>query len=1500
MSHLIEKPQKQICVFLAPTVPLVHQQAGVIADSIDFSVRPYGGDIKLQRSHDEWEKELEQYEVYYPSKAGKLPRIFGMTASPVLGKGASIDSLETLFHAKVCTVDDKEELEIYVSSPVVRLYPYRSNIKCSSYEIYLKKLKAIKRQCSSLLCRNEENPTNTLRVKKLVQRTHNSLAYCLGCLGVWGVLMASRVLLSGDQLDRSESNEAIENPSDSQLCNEYLEQAASMFNACIEDAKQPDISDTRVLKEPFFSAKVLKLIEILSNFRARPDMKCIVFVNRIVVARSLSFLLQQLKILTFWRSGFLVGQHSGLKGISRRNTNSILEQFRSGELNLLVATKVGEEGLDIQTCSLVVRFDLPETVASFIQSRGRARMPQSEFAVLVDSDNEKEKNIIDVFLKEAQQMNVDIMTREPREMIADFNEKVYKVKSTGATISVHSSVSLLHRYCSKLPHDEYYKPKLEFYYVDDVEGKVCHAILPANAPIHQISSVPESSIEAAKRDACLEACKELHQIGALSDYLLPYLDSTEEKSALEAIDSDSSDDEDAGRDEHDMLVPGALTKQWNVLEEPVCLNSYFVRFTAKPHDRQYKEFGLFIKAPLPSDAEKLELDLHLAHGRSVITELLPSGVTQFDQEEIALAQNFQEMFLKLVLNRTDFTASVVTLGKDRMCRLKSGTVYLLLPVIWNQYKSMMVVDWKVIRRCLSSSIFSSSTDVVGRQFHHDEQLQLVDGPCRTNDIVNSLVYVAHKSSFFFITQVLPGKNGYSSFDNSRSHVEHLSEAHQIHLCYPEQSLLQAKQLANPHNWLHDRKHGNEDPRALEEHFFELPPEVCHLKILGFSKEIGSSVSLLPSVMHRLENLLVAIELRSRLADSFPEGAEVTSQRVLEALTTERCSERFSLERLEVLGDAFLKFAVSRHLFLAHEAMDEGQLTSMRSKLVNNMNLYKLATRRKLQVYIRDREFNPQQFCALGRPCSVISTNEMESSNHTLPDSRLLNGTHGSKLKGNKHQHWLQRKTIADVVEALIGAYLVDGGFKSAISFLQWIGIRADFETSQVIHACTLSASFMPVAALLDVPSLEGSLSYHFIHRGLLLQAFIHPSYNKHGGGCYQRLEFLGDAVMDYLITSFIYSAYPKLKPGQLTDLRSVLVSNASFAGVAVKLSFHKHIICDCDLLCDAIDKYVNYIRVPDSERDQLEEPPCPKALGDLVESSIGAIFLDTGFDLDRVYKLVLFFFDPILSFSKFQFNPVRELKELCQCFNWELKFSSLKKNKNFTVEVRADCEDIGCPSASATNRSKKAAKRVASQEVLEKLQAEGYKARTKSLKEVLKISPKMEAELIGFDEKPVSTVPAVTSKLESFSLEDLSSSCSIPDTNSLLVTRNTTGHDSHAKPATEIGPVLDRMEKSRASPSTTRKKRVVDLEAGSSPNVTPKSKLLEICAANCWNPPAFECCKEEGPSHLRLFTYKVVVQIEDDPCTILECFGKPHSKKKAAADNAAEAALWLLKKERYI
>lgn len=52
-------------------------------------------------------------------------------------------------------------------------------------------------------------------------------------------------------------------------------------------------------------------------------------------------------------------------------------------MNIIVATSVLEEGLDVQSCNLVIRFDPSATVCSFIQSRGRARMQNSHFLILV-------------------------------------------------------------------------------------------------------------------------------------------------------------------------------------------------------------------------------------------------------------------------------------------------------------------------------------------------------------------------------------------------------------------------------------------------------------------------------------------------------------------------------------------------------------------------------------------------------------------------------------------------------------------------------------------------------------------------------------------------------------------------------------------------------------------------------------------------------------------------------------------------------------------------------------------------------------------------------------------------------------------------------------------------------------------------------------------------------------------------------------------------------------
>lgn len=107
-----------------------------------------------------------------------------------------------------------------------------------------------------------------------------------------------------------------------------------------------------------------------------------------------------------------------------------------------------------------------------------------------------------------------------------------------------------------------------------------------------------------------------------------------------------------------------------------------------------------------------------------------------------------------------------------------------------------------------------------------------------------------------------------------------------------------------------------------------------------------------------------------------------------------------------------------------------------------------------------------------------------------------------------------------------------------------------------------------------------------------------------------------------------------------------------------------------------------------------------QALGDLVESCMGAILLDKGFDLNHAWKIMRSLLDPIMSFSDLQLNPIRELQELCQHHNWDLQFPTLKHSGTFLVE--AIVKDI-CISASATNVNRKDAKKIASHLLFTKL-----------------------------------------------------------------------------------------------------------------------------------------------------------------------------------------------------
>nr|AIE15767.1 Dicer-like protein 4b [Salvia miltiorrhiza] len=1461
MAHLFKNPQRSVCIFLAPTTALIHQQAKVIEKSVDFKVGIYCGRTTRARSHEDWEKQIEEYEVlvmtpelmlhylahcfikmeqiallifdechhaqldcdhqyaqimkiFYKVDLVKCPRIFGMTASPKLGKGGSIDGLEAIMHSKVCTFEDENEVEQFVTSPKAIAYEYGSTEKSflCPYMIYTTKLEEIKDKCMLTLGDTKVDQST----RKLLQKLHSDLIFFLRNLGIWGALQATYFAIAGDNNETAELVEPqISCSDDYDIRKNYLHEVSSILASdCTRGGLEADITCIEVLEEPFFSEKILRLIEILSRFRLQPSMNCIIFVSRIATARSLSRILQNIKVLSSWKCDFLVGVRSG--HMSQKHMDIILEKFHSGQLNLLVATKVGEEGLDIHTCSLVIRFDLPETLASFIQSRGRARMPQSEYAFLVDRSNLKEVKLIQQFVKEEALMNLEISRRQSRLQITNFKERTYKVDVTGATISSVMSVPLLHRYCSSLPRDEYFNPKPRFFYHDHPDGNICSLVLPANAPFRQIGSTPQPSKEAAKRDACLKACQALHEVGALTDYLLPEQDVNYED--LDLSDSDNEEDVESRFELHQMLVPAALRVPWTEVDDFCTFSCYYMKFNPIPADRTYRKFGLFVKESLPEEAGNLSLDLCLANGRMVKTQLIPSGASTFDKAEIALAETFQKLFLKVLVDRHEFRAEYVSLEDNSVCKSNLSTFYLLLPVVEHDHDRFSV-DWTLISRCLSSLIFKhTSSDVEDDICQVTGYLHLANGCTSFNSTLNSLVYLPCKDTFFFVSDILTERNAHDSYNDSSSHVEHYSELYDIDLKYPHQPLLQAKPLFLLKNLLR-KKNQSGEWREKEEYFVDLPPELCELKIVGFSKDIGSSLSLLPSIMHRLESFLVAVELKDKLSASFPEGAEVTTNRILEAITTEGCSENFSLERLEILGDAFLKFAVGRYLFLKHDALDEGQLTRKRSKLTNNHNLLKLAKLKNLQVYIRDQTLEPCKFFAFGRPCPLTCNEETEESIHP----QFIVKKNGAKfeVRCSKSHHWLHKKTIADVVESLTGAFIVDSGFKAAIAFLNWMGIQVDFSHSQLDTICSMSRAFLPLANMLDVSAVEKILGHEFTHKGLLIQAFVHPSFNNFGG-CYQRLEYLGDAVLDYVVTSYLYSTYPELKPGQLTDLRSMSVSNLSFADVAGRWSMHKFVICDSSALRESMTKFVNEIGNSASETEHIEERTFPKVLGDLVESCMGALFLDTGFDLNYLWKIVLSLLDPVVNTSKMQFNPLRELKELCQSYNWDLQFSKVKKDGEFVVEAKVDSAEVS-ETACASNVSGKTAKKIASRQLDEHLKALGYSSKSKSLKDVLRESRRLEAMLIGYNE-----VPSIPKLVE---VQQYGKPLPLDLLLEPSVQENGCGRDSPGIPVYN------------ASDSADLHK------TGATSSVNARSCLNNICTAKHWKPPVFDCLKETGPHH---------------------------------------------------
>jgi len=240
-------------------------------------------------------------------------------------------------------------------------------------------------------------------------------------------------------------------------------------------------------------------------------------------------------------------------------------------------------------------------------------------------------------------------------------------------------------------------------------------------------------------------------------------------------------------------------------------------------------------------------------------------------------------------------------------------------------------------------------------------------------------------------------------------------------------------------------------------------------------------------------------------------------------------------------------------------------------------------------------------------------------------------------------------------------------------------------------------TLLPLAVRNNFKELQLKLNVKFNNDLLLYNAFTHSSYvNEHRRKNFtdnERLEFLGDAVLELGVSQFLYSAEPNMTEGELTKLRAAIVCEPALVNFAAELEFG------------------NYVLLGKGE-EQTGGRMRPALLADVFEAFIGALYIDQGMDSVNVFLETIVF--PKVSVGAFShvMDYKSRLQEIVQQGNsGQLQYEVVEEKgpahaKTFITVVKLDKEALG----TGAGKSKKEAEQEAARHAIGELkrqQAEG-------------------------------------------------------------------------------------------------------------------------------------------------------------------------------------------------
>ena len=826
------------------------------------------------------------------------------------------------------------------------------------------------------------------------------------------------------------------------------------------------------------SHKVQCLIEYLKH-AASADLTGLVFVQTRAACAVLAHVLSSHPEVKYWlRVGTFVGASAPTSRrtnigelVDVKNQRNTLDDLRTGQKNLIITTSALEEGIDVSACNLVICFEKPPLLKSFIQRRGRARMKDSSYILFFQSDLDAESLSSWQKYEDAmrKQYEDDMRERENIERLeAEIHgERDFDIESTGATLSLDDSVRHLYHFCDTLPHD-IYVDKRPIFSVDGCgESFRAGVRLPnsIDAAIRTASSSRNWPTEKlAKQDAALEAYIALYNHGLISEHLLPIskIDEVKAKAYGQV-----------------QKIPSLVEVQpqiciWSIVD------SFWQRNKTECATIRFSSQGVVIgeiQLLLPNQCPRIPkltlfwdentefvVQVHTIHTLVSRDTNTPASITDEEQTDMILRAVFGS---RMSQDKHDFMALLRLKEEDSVLASFKGTE----PAAVDSIRKLMRDQVGLIRDAGNADI---------RPFIFDD--------------------VALKSLNLSSTG---GGRLSKTIDCRCEAIE----------------CLQTTRLPKRTDFLH-RIHVSEPLKASKGRSYHyLLPEECCIDHLPF--KYARIALLLPSVLHVIEHNMLAEHLATTLLK--PIGF-TNLQFVLEAVTATAAQEAKNYQRLEFLGDSHLKYLTSLTLSAQNPRYHEGILSHQKDHIVSNANLARATLAAGLDQYIISKPFTGKKWRPLYRSDFLDSDGKMKER-------------HDPKRE-------MSTKTLADVVEALVGAAYLDGGTPKAIECLKvflsdvsWASTPELVSTLYEVYA----ANTKPIPV--HFSELETLLGYDFRLQQLMVEALTHPAYQMTDNyASYQRLEFLGDAILDVIVSTKAYQYSPPPSVHRLHLIRTALVN----------------------------------------------------------------------------------------------------------------------------------------------------------------------------------------------------------------------------------------------------------------------------------------------------------------------------------------------------------------------